>query len=713
MALWNGRKSDKQDDAGSVAVMDHDAGDDGGKAAKNSRAEKPKKVRPDDLLSSVIKESTPGAAVALMRENAPFLVDQHTAAILLLDVTDIGGLSRRQKRDETKGTLIELIQADHITTLATAGMLAENVFGIIPTAETLSRMDEFNLLVDAPYKWGAVDLNTFAIVEGGPASFSDAKQVSAETLGLDSVFNADTAILAEDHGANPVRENPMAGGEDLEDPGTVDWDASIDDLGEVPQENGTDVFMDAEDVLDEVDYEALDHDDYADGDDQDEYGDEGSDDPADGPGNPGDTAHSGQNLSSRESALAMEVVPKDQRVVTEAEVRDTIARRFLDNGLGLQVDLAPFEAFVGDEEPALFDEQADKDDWLGQQLAQMAKQANVDLMATRQRHTAAMREQFVALMGAHAEKIISNLDIDNPSTTYGALKAHALQEHAKRAMETEEVVAKRRKQLLESFDQELEARAAAAAEQARLQYKDRHEPRLSRQIGDITSSVVAQSDDILANQQQQVLVMRKAEAGRRMDLGVNSVLGVLGTKHAELMDREAKLYQEHMQRMQDFLDEHRKEDVARTEVLAEQLARNDQSAKLTEEYEGRMNLLRQQHAAEVERLQTEIEAARGVAGQQLRESEQRWQSMIDDARARADQAQQRFADFDAEQSRVRTEYTQRVVDLNSDKDRLMAENERTMRAQDRGMKVLTLRAFVMAFVALGIGLILGASLLGS
>ncbi|BAS11903.1 hypothetical protein AHiyo8_02060 [Arthrobacter sp. Hiyo8] len=133
--------------------------------APKKTEKKERQKKPDELLASVVRETAVPAAVELLRSNAPFVFPSGTAwAILVLAAERIGGLSRKQGRDEAKGSLIELIEADSICTLATADMLSEEVFGIIPTTETLARMEEYSLLTAPTAADGKTPLYSWAVV---------------------------------------------------------------------------------------------------------------------------------------------------------------------------------------------------------------------------------------------------------------------------------------------------------------------------------------------------------------------------------------------------------------------------------------------------------------------------------------------------------------------------------------------------------------------
>lgn len=106
----------------------------------------------DARLASVVNESTPGAALELLRLNTAFAFPDLNAYVLLVlpTVGEFGGLSRRSK-DEARGTIINLIAADNIHAVVTTELLADDALGIVPDTESLSRMDEIALLTEARY----------------------------------------------------------------------------------------------------------------------------------------------------------------------------------------------------------------------------------------------------------------------------------------------------------------------------------------------------------------------------------------------------------------------------------------------------------------------------------------------------------------------------------------------------------------------------------
>lgn len=169
-------------------------------------------LNPDARLSSVVSESTPGAALELLRLNKPFALPELNAYVMLVlpTATDFGGLSRRSK-DEARGTIINLIAADNIHAVVTAELLADDALGIVPDEESLARMEEISLLTEARYLYAVAcedvetgEVKVFSVPPIDEATavngklFAQACEISRGDITLTSVLDASliAAMLA-------------------------------------------------------------------------------------------------------------------------------------------------------------------------------------------------------------------------------------------------------------------------------------------------------------------------------------------------------------------------------------------------------------------------------------------------------------------------------------------------------------------------------------
>lgn len=527
----------------------------------------PKKRKPAELLASVINESEPGAAIDLLKRNDAFALPNRTSWVgLLLAVDDIGGLSQKNKSDDTKGSIIELITADMIQAVATKAMLDEEYLGIIPSPTSLERMGEYRLLTDVRYYWGV-----FRAENGGQTLVVDAIQAPegsyAEALAISRGERSLRELLPEvwAWAGGETNESAMgefdrivagipaagaaAAGGGSYSAGVSTLSADLDPLSEAfgttsdeqdlnlaelfaaegadPQ-SGEIVDSEPDLAFDAAQFEAqlaatpsLDETDAADSapdfsggwsDDETPAFDFSVDDEQD------------QAVPAADDSYFQYLAENRDRVVDEQEVRDTIARRFLGNDLDLVVDLAEFERVFGSEAGAISIQIGeDTSDWLGGQVAQLSRQANAELKALHQEHVDVLRQLFVETMALHVEKTMVAVSTETPGSQYAALMDGAKRDFEMQRSNSPAQVAQLRQELTSRFEAAAQARAEQAAAHARAVYEDKNRPKLERDLAEVALDYDRRLEEQYAFDQQTVLDLRRKDANVRMDLGTNRI----------------------------------------------------------------------------------------------------------------------------------------------------------------------------------------------
>lgn len=674
-----------------------------------------KKRKPQEMLSSVVKESTVGAAVALLKENTSFALPNGNSWLVLgLPAANIGGLSMKQKNDEAKGSLIELITADEITTVATAEMLDEESFGIIPSAKSLSRMDEFSLLKDAEYFWVVLTQSAEGALLADPVAEASYVQAVSVAEGHSTIAQILPAIWAWGGGeaaaeapeetstqALPTTDSPSA-----DEPLTADSAVFVDGDSPFGDNPGDDERINYDDLaaeendgsdpdaLSAYEEEFVDQADQVDGDEQ--------------------SSGSGSHVAD---AGEQDYV-HDDREVTEAEVRSSIARRFLSSDLNLEVDLETFETNFNTNSPIVsFPLEDDASDWLGRQVNQLARQANTELEQLHVDNQNSLRELYVQLMSKHVERVIVDVSPDREGSYYSRLMQAAKDDLAERQRTTPEEVSARRRELNERYESEAQARGRQAAEQAMLRYKEQNRPRHERELAEVGLNAERASEEFFDGAQQIILDTRRKDAQTRVDLGKTKILDVLMDRQQEHREAEEALLRRWSAQMMSFIDDNRKNDVARSEALAEQLSRDTQLEELRTEHATRMQELRAEQEARVTSINSEIERFRTEATTELNARESTWTHTLSLERQKVLDADNRASDlltqFEQLGPAIEEQYKKRIATLEEDKESYSLELERASKIQSRANKVMVVLIIVLAFAALAVGFIIGAAVIGS
>lgn len=741
----------KKDAAGETSTATEDAT----VAPTSTKRSAGKKRKSQELLSSVVKESAVGAAIDVLKQNTAFALPNGTSwATLLLSADAIGGLSQKFKGDATKGSIIELIDADKIQVVATKEMLEEEFFAIIPTPETLARMDEYRLLTDAPYYWMVLESvdggNSLATrtLENVSASYAEAAAVSKGETSLaqimPQVWEWAGGVAAAPTAAEQAFENIVSGGAGatssgpsvaaapsptttsvLEDDPLADafgaggdddsnFDyASLEDGQTVDPQSG--VVSEDEPLLefDEAAFEQQ----FASSEaaptsptlpDEDAFAATWSTDAED---DDEATASASTPAEPADGYLAYLEENRD-RVVDEDEVRDTIARRFLSNDLDLVVDLAEFEKVFATDAPAItLDIADDPSDWLGSQVAQISRQANAELEALHRGNTDELRELFVETMALHVEKTMNAVSTDVPDSQYNALMQGAKEDfEAKRAAAPQEV-SEARREITTRFDAAKQSRAEQAAAHAAAVYDDKNRPKLERELAEVGPELDRRHEEQYAHDRQVVLDMRKRDALVRMDLGANRIFELLRERQISQREDERALLERWNGQLIQFIDENRKNDVARVMTLAEELARTNAVENLKREHRDDLRTIRRQTAEREQELIAEQRRIRETALAELQSNQAAWNSSLEAERAQSASGRTLVTEL---QGQIKTlgeqydaQYRGEIATLKADNAAAKQAVDRMHAEQKRSTWILITLTVVLAVAGVAVGLLLG------
>lgn len=694
--------------------------------AEQDQQSAPVRKKAGDRLASVVPETATPAAVELLRSNGPFVFPSGTAwVMLLLDVGSIGGLSKRDRRDATKGSIIELIEADHIHTVATPEMLEAEMFGVIPTTESLARMDEYSLLTSgAEYTWAVTWQNSsgdLVMETYDSATFARARDVAVGTMSLREAVGSE-AWDAHSGESEPMTASPAAGvpdsaeasdsatGDSSDDEGDPILDPLEDeatwsheeDTGEVP-------------VFDEEDPE----DDLA-------FGEPPFDEEPDGeetalPGEASVAEPAAEEIDEEHEEVLEGVEPEEEEeevlVADSDEARAVLARRFLSEDLDLAVSLEEFDATFGIGRPGVEIEVPEgASEWLGDQVAQLNRQANADLSRLRGRHEDELRTLWVNLMSEHTEQVIKDVAMDKEGSRFTTLREGVERRHAEREDGKDERIRARKTEIHVAHEEAATQAGRQAAMHAEIQYKERHRPRMEREQTDAVSEIERVIENARDHDLQEVLRLRRRSASLKMQVGTTRIFEVLAERQSEQLDAEQELLTSCLENIQRIVDDNRKADVSRVEALTEYQRTTDEVGDLRREHEERVEAMREDHLARTQRLKEELERDRqeATARQQARDEE--WQHSLDLAHEQTRSANQREKSLQVQTETMEGYFTRqwskRERELTSERDTYGSQMEKMANAQSRHNTMLVLLLIVMTLFALTAGIVIGGGMSG-
>lgn len=707
----------------------------------DKKAQKAEAKKAKDSLALVIDETEPGAALDLIRNNERWALPNGAGVILSLPVDapieegGIGGLGKvSSKGDENKGSILQRIADDKIQVLMTQDMLRHNILGIIPTEQSLSPegMGEYTLFDKAIFMLTSVDTRDGALVvnpihydelagvldvptgDADTVTLAQAQAISSGAVSLASLIPSLWRRLGGEVDTDSAESESEDLVEDIPAPPSTpvsNADESLENVDNLPD-------FDPDEVPDEPLEDELPF-------DEGSYDDDDSDidDPFKDLDAESDTQAEADTESETDSfgdvpEVAENPVPApvvDNRVFDRDAVRNTMARRFLDEDLGFTVDMTPFEALFGHEEDEAsrfsLDHLSDEN-WLDGQIKLLSQQANDALAQQRRRDISELRDLFFSLVSNTGDEIAAQMSTGPGADNVWAQTLAEADTNAEKSRESlVDIVGAQRAAIIAKYEKDKEADAQAKAVEAKSLYDVRHKPSLDRELDEIEPNLRATIDEDHTLRRRQILDARKQSAQASFDAALTRVMDHLIQKRSEQVARETELMEQFRDDMGRFLDENRKEDIARAEALREQLSRQNIVEQKTAEFAAREKGLREQIKCEREEAEKRSLAAQEETNKALARMREEWSAQLAQAKAEVERANARTEEEAARVNVVRDEisrqYESQIAFLENDQKTLMAQMDRESLVAKRANRLYIALAVLVALAFLALGVIAG------
>jgi len=703
--------------------------------AIDKKAQKAEAKKAKDSLALVIDETEPGAALDLIRQNEQWTLPNGAGIILSLPVDapvedgGIGGLGKvSSKGNEDKGSILQRIADDKIQVFMTQDMLRHNILGIIPTEQSLSAegMGEYTLFDKVLFMLTSVDMRDGSPVVN-PAHYDEltgvldvpagdvdtitlaqAQAISSGAVALSSLIPSLWRRLGGEVDLADAESEDLA--EDAPAPAPADdADESMENVDNLPN-------FDPDEIPDDFDEPLEDELPFDDG----AYDDDESDIE-----NPFEDLDGDSDDESEAAVEAVEVaeapIPAppapvvDNRVFDREAVRETMARRFLDEDLGLSVDMTPFEALFGHEanEASCFSlDHLSDENWLDGQIKLLSQQANDALADRRRRDIEELRELFFSLVSNTGDEIAAQMSTGPGSDNVWAQTLAEADDNAEKSRANlVDIIGAQRAAIMAKYEKDKEEHAQARAVEAKSLYDVRHKPSLDRELSEIEPNLRATIEEDYAVRRRQILDARKQSAQASFDAALTRVMDHLIQKRSEQVAREAELMEQFRDEIGTFLDENRKEDIARAEALREQLARENVVERKTVEFAAREKELREQIKREREEAEKRDLAAQEETNKALARMREEWAAQLAQAKAEVERANARTEEEAARVNVVREEisrqYESQIAFLENEQKTLMSQMDRESVVAKRANRLYIALAVLVALAFLALGVIAG------
>ena len=642
-------------------------------------------------MSEVLNESVMEHALEVLSQNDAFIVSvngQDRYVGMMITAEDLGGLSKKDRKREDKGQIVEAIKSNALQAIITAEMLENEQIIFIPTPETVDMMGEYGILRNAPFTAAFIDDSGNIEFTDKPLLFDKVVEVIenegdglAEALGLE-----DTSFEEEPDDEAEIAEDDIVEDEESDEPEGFDYDEPEGDVADELGDDETPVYVAPEPEPEpEPEYPPVE--------DYNEY----------------DEAFAEGEYDSDEDA-GYDPTEVDEEAINSAQERTmaTIIRKFYSDGLGLEVSSDAFDIqFASADTFVPFNENR-PEGWINGYLNQMSIDANTELRALHSQNIQSLRERFMTLLSLHCQQIERTLDPDDITNTYGKMTEALMAARSEQLDELPRLASEKREQLNIAWDAKLREVGEEAAQQARRVYAERHSEAHDAELYRVDADIKDSIEQKTREAQREMNEDRRREAARLLDIGINEILVELSEMHAKMVDDENARRKELQKDMQRFIDENRKDDIARSKALADELAQSEKADKVAREYKEKLDAQTAQFKAQREASLAEIAQIREDHAKIMADKEAASQRQIDDLRSQLadmkterDKLMESYADVD---NKRKSEYESRINQLENDnkaeKDHLehVIENHRHMSR----MAIVAAVIAIIAFLAIGL-----------
>lgn len=648
-------------------------------------------------MASIFQESVIETVLEEFKANKDFTIedqDGDSYVGFLLKASDIGGLGKKSIRDEAKGQIIEEMRAGRIKTYMPQELLDEDKMVIIPDSQTLTAMEEFTLLTQAKY--------TVAYIKDDG---------TVEETDSETTYKAMTEVSNDDYDiyellANAGEDWAKDDGNDDEDDSEPEDDAPEDEIDEDSElEDDPDAV--SEDVVPE---QAVDE-------------DATTVVPPVQAQAPAEVEAAPQSDDVVDDVLAddgadvqgVDDQPQDDPyTVTPEQMQEAITRRFYADDLGLEVSTDAFDAqFLHSNPYVPFDEDRG-DGWLNLYLNQMSKDANVEMQRLHQKNLFEAREKFFNLLSRAAEQLQKDTDIEHGDNEFAKLYNVIRDTRTSARNNVDRMVSERKKELQKQWEEKLDKVGEDGARMAQQDYTNKfgreHENKVYNIERDINNQIESEYNDAIRKLQD----TRRKKAATYMDYNITEALNAVQEEYLKNLEEENAEYKAWRKKINDFIDTHRKDEVAHDRVLATELAQSQKADKVMAEYTERLRQQTEEFEARKQSMKAELEETDRKTDQMLRQKQvecdariAQMQKHLDDQKTEMNNLLDKYSNLDKNKEE---QFKARLAEAHDERVAWQDKCENIINLHKKANLVSIMLAIVAVVAAASIGVLVGSNL---
>lgn len=546
---------------------------------------------------------------------------EQLGVVLVLPFSEIGGLttSKEDKRNQSKGVFVTSINKGDFEVYYDEKLDEEEELVILANTESVDTLSDFSIVKDAEFRWSYFTRDGEVIETDYVSTMSELME---NRLDLENYFES---VFDEDDEEDDIKSEPTEdlselnalsglGESDVQDDNNSDENVvevskPVDEpvFAPLSNENVEPVNSEQTDVSQDNDFE------------EPEFGTNSND----GDYSDSDNIDYGYSYDDNvdydddyDDGYDDELMIDDE-TVDENKVDEIVKQVLFENDLDLELPVDRFrDIYLSSSDNLLIPYYAEDGSWLTQEANRLIHEANDDIRRKVLSDGDIAHATYVQLLNDLAIKTSSLFDL-NGDNEYVKLISSAndirSDEKGLTLEEIETYIAKRN----EEYDERREAKGNEAKVNAMNTYDNQHRDKHDRQMAEYRRLELQEVDRRHNERIVEIKNQRRDSAKGYFETGVAKVLSTLGEHYVNIRKEQADYANAWGDKLLQFLDDNRANDIARVEVMQQQLKDSEQIEKLKSESAAEIKNLKEKFDSEIDLMRVSRENEIQIANRSI------------------------------------------------------------------------------------------------
>lgn len=526
---------------------------------------------------------------------------EQLGVVFVLPFSEIDGLttSKEDKRNQSKGVFVTSINKGDFEVYYDEKLDEDEELVILANTDSVDTLSDFSIVKDAEFRWAYFTRDGEVIETDYVSTMSELMEHRLDLENyFESVFDEDDDESDEDDVKSEPTEdlselNSLSGlgDSDEQDNNEVDETSnesseSIDEPVFVPlsDKNVEPIESEPTDVSQDTDFE------------EPEFGTNSNDiDDSDNI----DYGYSYDDNVDYDEGYDDELMI-DNETVNDDKVNEIVKQVLFENDLDLELPVDRFrDIYLSSSDNLLIPYYAEDGSWLTQEANRLIHEANDDIRRKVLSDGDIAHVTYVQLLNDLAIKTSSLFDL-NGDNEYVKLISSAndvrSDEKGLALEEIEAYIAKRD----EEYDERREAKGNEAKVNAMNTYDNQHRDKHDRQMAEYRRLELQEVDRRHNERIVEIKNQRRDSAQGYFETGVAKVLSTLGEHYVNIRKEQSDYANAWGDKLLQFLDDNRANDIARVQVMERQLKDNEQIEKIKNESAAEIKNLKEKYDSEID-----------------------------------------------------------------------------------------------------------------